>query len=154
MVYLRDQALPTLRRCDPIATSTSIHRLPVLQVSEIFAFPGREPLDFLDNQFELPAPPADISLDPEGCWPPLPFDLRLSWLSRAYGASVKAWIECGLLDGAFVAGEWWVERRALEHVVRDAGYSTFDETGPAYIPASLLAGVARREWREAMREVF
>ncbi len=101
-------------------------------------------MDFLDNQFELPAPPADISIDPEGCWPPLPFDLRLSWLPRPYGASVRAWIECGLLDGAFVAGEWWVERRALEHIVREAGFSTFVAADPAYVPGDLLMTDARR----------
>lgn len=108
-----------------------------------------------ENQFELPAPPTVFSVDQEGCWPPLPFDMRLDWLPRPYGASVRVWIECGLLDGALVAGEWWVERRALEHLAREVGHSTFDETDPAYIPAGLLMTDARRlQIVEARGEVW
>ena len=76
--------------------------------------------------------------DSEGFAPPRPFDLCLSHLPQSYGASVREYVEFGLINGYFIDGNLWIARDDLEPWLQDAGHSSHDPADPAYIAPERL----------------
>jgi hypothetical protein len=86
------------------------------------------------DDFALPPPPRcaepqdeDFNVEPA-------FDIDLAWLRPAYAASIREYIEAGLLPGRFAGGRLNTMRDQLEPWLNEIGHSSNDLDDHAFIP--------------------